>query len=143
MFVTTNLYNVLQYLRKPEHERIMWIDAVCINQENDRERAEQVGIMKGIYTRAWHVVIWLGRETPEDKIAFELLNRFKQIFDERGLVEIGPEHYSTVGLPSIHDSDWSHWTALVKLFQRSWFQRIWVLQEAAVCKRHRVSVNPP
>ncbi|KAE8445911.1 hypothetical protein EG329_012690 [Mollisiaceae sp. DMI_Dod_QoI] len=142
MFVTTHLYDVLQYLRKPEEERIMWIDALCINQRDDHERSEQVGIMKDIYTKAWHVVIWLGRETPEDKIAFELLDRFKQIFDERGLVELGPEHYRTVGLPWLHDPNWSHWTALVKLFQRSWFQRIWVVQEAAMAREATVVCGP-
>lgn len=82
MFVTTHLHDALQYLRTPEHERIMWIGAVCINQRNDCERAEQVRIMNDIYTKAWYVVIWLGKETPEDKMAFELLDRFKEIFEE-------------------------------------------------------------
>jgi len=50
--VTHHLFKALQYLRRPEQERIMWIDAVCIDQKNDKERAKQVGIMKNIYTKA-------------------------------------------------------------------------------------------
>ena len=125
---------------KESHETIRHVNKFW---QTHARMAEQVRIMNDIYTKAWHVVIWLGKETPEDKMAFELLDRFKEIFDERGLVEIGPEHYRAVGLPTIHDSDWSHWTAVVELFQRSWFQRIWVVQEAAVCNRRRVSVNFP
>jgi hypothetical protein len=42
MSVTCNLYDAIKYLRNPEQERIMWIDAVCINQKHDQERTEQV-----------------------------------------------------------------------------------------------------
>ncbi|KAF4633399.1 hypothetical protein G7Y89_g4718 [Cudoniella acicularis] len=129
MLVTRNLFDVLQYLRKPESQRIMWIDAVCINQRNDQERTEQVGMMKDIYKKALHVVIWLGRDTLEDKAAFSLLNRFEDVFAKHGLVNIGPESFSTAGLPKMGDPDW---VALVKLFQRPWFRRIWVVQEAAM-----------
>lgn len=139
IFVTGHLYDALRYLRKPDQERIMWIDAVCINQRDDKERTEQVGIMRQIYTKAWHVVIWLGRETLEDKEAFSLLSQFEDIFAEHGVIEIGPEHIQILGLPTIESSKW---IALVKLFQRPWFERIWVVQEAAVCKRHSLFCNP-
>src|SRR5882724_7888649 len=44
MPVTQNLYDALRYLRQPDRERIMWIDAICINQKNDLERTQQVGM---------------------------------------------------------------------------------------------------
>jgi hypothetical protein len=113
----------------------MWIDAVCINQRADRERAEQVGIMKDIYAKAFRVAIWLGKETLEDKAAFALLYRFKDVFEKWGLCELGPENLLNVGLPKEDEPE--EWTALVKLFQRTWFQRIWVIQEAIVCKLPR------
>jgi hypothetical protein len=88
--------------------------------------------MKDIYTKAFHVVIWLGKESLEDKAAFSILGRFKHIFAKYGSVDIGPENWGYVGLPLENEPD--DWIALVKLFQRSWFQRIWVIQEAVVCK---------
>ncbi len=72
--VTQNLYDALKYLRQSDKERIMWIDAICINQTNDVERSKQVGIMKDIYKKAIHVVLWLGKETAEDADAFTLLS---------------------------------------------------------------------
>lgn len=42
---------------------MLWVDAVCIDQENFKERGEQVKIIKQIYTRAARVLVWLG---PED-----------------------------------------------------------------------------
>ena len=138
IFVTQNLYDVIKYPRNSEHERIMWIDAVCINQRNDRERIEQVGIVKVIYTKASRVVIWLGRETSEDKGAFSILNRFKELFAKYGLVDIGPFPDQSLGFPNISDPEWS---ALVRLFQREWFQRIWMVQEATVGKFPRASLH--
>jgi hypothetical protein len=137
LFVTQNLYDAIKYLRNPEHERIMWIDAVCINQKHDQERTEQVGIMKDIYAKASRVVIWLGKETSEDKAAFSILNRFKEIFAKNGLYDIGPYPDQSLGFPSFYDPQW---LALVRLFQREWFQRIWVVQEATVCQFYRLSL---
>jgi Heterokaryon incompatibility protein (HET) len=77
MSVTCNVYHALQYLPNPELERVMWIDAVCINQWHDQERTEQVGIMKDIFAKASRVVIRLERETQEDKATFSMLNWFK------------------------------------------------------------------
>lgn len=42
--------------------RLIWVDALCINQEDDRERAGQVKIMGSIYQRARLVKVWLGKE---------------------------------------------------------------------------------
>jgi len=131
MLVTHRLHEALYYLREREHERTVWIDAVCINQEDLRERGEQVRIMKEIFAKAFHVVIWLGRETEEDQVAFSVLDRFKNLFDTRGYGDVGPECYVDAGLPDTNDPDWA---ALVKLFQRPSFRRIWVVQEATVSR---------
>lgn len=58
--VTASLYEALSYLRYPDRTRTLWIDAVCINQDDIEERAAQVAIMRLIYTQADRVIIWLG-----------------------------------------------------------------------------------
>ncbi|KAI5859407.1 heterokaryon incompatibility protein-domain-containing protein [Durotheca rogersii] len=62
--VTLNLYTALQYLRKTDTERILWIDAICINQDDIPEREHQVSLMDQIYANAQQVFCWLG--TPND-----------------------------------------------------------------------------
>lgn len=54
-----NLYSALFHLRKSEI-RVLWVDAVCIDQTNTKEREYQVGLMSFIYSRASCVVVWLG-----------------------------------------------------------------------------------
>lgn len=58
--VTTNLYSALRRLRYPDYTRIIWIDAICINQSNLEERSQQVLLMKNIYEGAEEVLMWMG-----------------------------------------------------------------------------------
>ncbi|XHG04947.1 hypothetical protein AWENTII_008201 [Aspergillus wentii] len=58
--VTMNLWSALFRLRRKEERRRLWVDAICINQENIQERNQQVRIMRDIYQSAKHVIIWLG-----------------------------------------------------------------------------------
>jgi Heterokaryon incompatibility protein (HET) len=64
IFVTANLLAALKRLRLPTLRRYLWIDAVCIDQENADERMQQVSIMDKIYMAGDKVLIWLGDEIP-------------------------------------------------------------------------------
>lgn len=61
--VGRNLLEALKFLRDPEKERVIWIDAICINQEDIQEKNRQITIMPYIYTRAQVVLVWLGVPT--------------------------------------------------------------------------------
>lgn len=71
--VTRNLDGALRRLRDPDLDRILWVDAVCINQDDLEERANQVQIMAMIYAYASRVIVWLGEEADGSKEAMELL----------------------------------------------------------------------
>ncbi len=58
--VTTNLATALRHLRHKDEPRVLWADAICINQANITEREQQVAIMSRIYTLASSDVLWLG-----------------------------------------------------------------------------------
>lgn len=66
--VTQNCYEALFHLRQRFHRRVLWIDAICIDQnDNDdstRERNHQVRFMFEIYARARTVLVWLGCAVP-------------------------------------------------------------------------------
>jgi hypothetical protein len=57
--VTKNLENALQHMRDQIAERTMWIDAICVDQENEGERSQQVQLMVDIYKNAFGVHVWL------------------------------------------------------------------------------------
>jgi hypothetical protein len=92
-----------------------------------------VGRIKDIYKKAIHVVIWLGKQTAEDADAFTLLSRFEKLFREKGMVDVGNVENLLYGLDLPVETS-PAWTALVRLFQRPWFQRIWVFQEAVMAR---------
>ena len=60
VLVTPNLYKALSHLRHGSIERILWVDAVCINQADIREKNEQISPIREIYGGAKEVVVWLG-----------------------------------------------------------------------------------
>lgn len=59
-YITHNLYLVLLHLRSPYQAVSLWIDAICINQNDDAERNLQVSLMSEIYTTATRVLAWVG-----------------------------------------------------------------------------------
>jgi hypothetical protein len=58
--IRQNLYSALNHLRSPVQDRILWADAICINQQDLQERGEQVAFMGRIYAAARRVLVWVG-----------------------------------------------------------------------------------
>lgn len=86
--ITPNVTSLLNSLRYPNEPRVLWIDAICINQANASERSVQVQQMRQIYSRAQRIIIWLGLATEdgESDRAFRFLQRmgtYKKKHDQR------------------------------------------------------------
>ncbi|KUJ08242.1 heterokaryon incompatibility, partial [Mollisia scopiformis] len=60
MPITRNLEVALRHLRYSVRRRVLWVDAICINQRDDEEKGRQLPRMGDIYQRARSVAIWLG-----------------------------------------------------------------------------------
>jgi hypothetical protein len=60
ILITRNLHAALNDLRYKDRERILWADALCINQSDLVERTHQVSLMSSVYGRAALVIVWLG-----------------------------------------------------------------------------------
>lgn len=61
--VTASLLGGLRHLRHPEDVRLIWADAICINQTNIKEKAHEANLMATIYDKVAEVFVWLGK-TP-------------------------------------------------------------------------------
>ncbi|KAK0724351.1 heterokaryon incompatibility protein-domain-containing protein [Lasiosphaeris hirsuta] len=70
-----NLYKALSHLRDCFVERILWIDAICINQRDDKEKGHEVQSMAKIYAKASHVIAWLGEAVDNSNSALEVILR--------------------------------------------------------------------
>lgn len=71
--LTTNLASALRHIRSVSKTRILWIDAICINQKDFEERGQQVQRMGSIYKSASRVLAWLGPSTQSTKLAISTL----------------------------------------------------------------------
>lgn len=61
LYITRNLYNALQVFRYKDRPRLLWIDAICINQSDLSEKSRQIVLMKDVYSRCKACNVWLGR----------------------------------------------------------------------------------
>lgn len=126
--------DALERARPPSE---FWIDALCINQQDIEEKNHQVSLMGEIYNKCAKTWIWLGEEDQFSQKAFELLEILANISqDDAGKVErVGKAENMALlielGLPGF--DSW-RWFALFALFERQWFRRSWVMQEAALSR---------
>ncbi|KAL7620927.1 hypothetical protein AAE478_008238 [Parahypoxylon ruwenzoriense] len=74
-FVTENLDSALRHLRLASIKRYLWVDALCINQFDVKEKSIQVGRMFSIYKKARRVVAWnSGWDQQKSKILSTVLS---------------------------------------------------------------------
>ena len=131
--ITSNLEAALRQMRKIQpqwggKESYWWIDAICINQEDLAERNQQVSMMRRIYKNSSGVHIWLGVGGEDSAIGMSMIERLSQV------PKLGPGE-PDIQYPNEPDEQkLLHWKAVAALFQRQWWERIWVRQETALGK---------
>jgi len=74
LLVTPNCEAALRRFRRPKKSRILWIDAICIDQSNLEEKGKQVPLMADVYHLASRVLIWLGNGTKKTARGFRYLH---------------------------------------------------------------------
>ncbi|PMD41093.1 hypothetical protein L207DRAFT_632593 [Hyaloscypha variabilis F] len=122
--VRENLWLALQHLRWTSEARVLWIDALCIHQQNVHERNHQVSQMGRIYNRARRVIVWLGPSDSGSKIFFGLLSRggttYVSLLRD---IKITLERNLGVPIPEIHS-----------VFSRPYWKRLWIIQEVLLAR---------
>ncbi|KAK3376432.1 heterokaryon incompatibility protein-domain-containing protein [Lasiosphaeria ovina] len=105
-----SLHQALVALRHKDVARRLWIDAICINQPDEEEKGNQLRLMSMIYSKAETVEIWLGLAGDDSDIALRAISGEKFPVRDAGTVL----------------------TALDALVRRSWFTRLWIIQEVVL-----------
>ncbi|KAM0541752.1 hypothetical protein ACHAPJ_013109 [Fusarium lateritium] len=147
--VTDNLHAALRRLRYRDRERVLWVDALCINQSDVKEKGQQIDLMGRIYKGSLQCLVWLGeistgnherlRITTQDvEAAYEMIRLIADGELEGDLPATLSSGTARKGAAS----------ALRGMMSREnmWWQRIWTVQEATLSSRktvlwHTVSIS--
>ncbi|KAG7294085.1 hypothetical protein NEMBOFW57_004147 [Staphylotrichum longicolle] len=121
--ITANCASMLRRLRLAHKDRILWVDAICINQSDTLEKDAQVAMMGDVYNRARRVIIDIGEASKTSDEALTCLEKVAYI-----VVDCQRD--------ILHSFQSGLWMKEVvnDLYQRPWFSRIWVLQEAFMAR---------
>jgi hypothetical protein len=150
-FVTYNLHVALAALRHRDHDVFFWIDAICINQNDNAEKSSQVQMMRDIYAKATRTHVWLGLATDDTSRTFESWRRFSQTTPEErkqtalafeswtyGSDNISEERDPCWGKPDVSDLFQDllvHGASeIIEMTEHEWWRRVWVIQEVVLSR---------
>jgi hypothetical protein len=133
----------------PNSNLYVWIDAICINQDDLEERALQVRIMDQIYHKAAHTIIWLGRADQYSQAAAETISRVasypRDVFAQSEATPFRRQDPEIYAKSNLAYTSWMDWCSLAALLKRQWFSRLWIIQEAILstslvllCGKHEI-----
>lgn len=137
--LTHSLIRALLGMRHEKHSEMLWVDQICIDQENKVERSSQVALMKRIYSNALYVRVWLGDDTGngQGERAFKLATQIANSVDETdiltqplSLLEMDAQTCAQYRIPPLEEAT-DDYLALGRLLDRPWFVRSWIVQEVS------------
>jgi hypothetical protein len=111
-FISTRLHEVLLDIRDSTGPRFVWIDAICINQQDISERNKQVQLMRRIYRDAQVVRVWLDLKFDPNTPVFLSL---KALNSESACTDLGVEP--------------DFWDPVCAIFANDYWSRVWIQQE--------------
>ncbi len=129
-----NLVAAMRHLRHKHNPRVVWVDALCINQKDDAEKGPQVSMMGEIYRLATRVVAWLGPERDNSNRAMEMM----EYIGSQVEVDFKTQSMQPVnGCTDPYMADLSYLLplsiedlqAIYHLLNRQWYERLWIRQE--------------
>jgi hypothetical protein len=130
--IRENLYRALVQLRSRTATRLLWIDALSIDQCNQEEVGDQVAKMGAIYAGANSVIVWLGEASANSSLAFSLLDSIMENLHNNEIV----------GQILKSRSNDSALDSLSEILRRDYWSRVWVIQEVHFAKQITVHCGP-
>lgn len=127
MKIMVPVHEFLVWLQTEQHEPLLWIDSLCIDQDPATEASEkevQILLMGHIFSQADRVLVWLGELDLVDKV----------IALVAALADGSHVPFQLTSENLVDRGDQSAWEALCHLLSHAWFTRIWVAQEVILAK---------
>ena len=148
--VPISAVEALRQFRLHDRDRLLWIDAVCINQSDIDERSSQVAMMGDIYTSSAQTLVYMNTDADTFRVkkAFELMERIREGFLQQEGTSWIPSFYASKGnkgmkeraqLVVLRDDD--NLGLLNVVFENPWFSRLWVWQEVLLASKCRVNMK--
>jgi hypothetical protein len=167
--ITSSLEQALRHLQHPSEYVILWVDQICINQQDNEEKSKQVALMGDIYQAAEETLVWLGvtesnsdlfmrvwREVGRLAEGFKMMDYYTP--DQFPILRritnnIDPDDPRTIEFNETRHQAASRFTfefleAMKEWHKRPWFTRVWVVQEFSlagkatfVCGHQRISAE--
>ncbi|KAE8444850.1 hypothetical protein EG329_014205 [Mollisiaceae sp. DMI_Dod_QoI] len=137
--IRNNLHDALLRIRLRNKTRWLWVDALCINQADNRERTHQVGMMGTIYQSAKRVIAWLGDGNEHDILAIRTFRRIIA-FSRKGKPIKHVENHED---PDNKDNriDLQETQAIAEWGAKSYWHRVWIVQELFLAQDLIVTVG--
>lgn len=133
--------------------KLFWVDAVCIDQHSEAERSHQVSQMGKIFNTAAETIIWLGSSSEDSDLAFESLSELSMAsiavqvrgninswslfpFDEAATSPSARAVLAELDtiLADLKRNNSTKLAAVISLYERPWFRRVWVIQERVLSR---------
>lgn len=161
--ITRSLESALRQMRLNTGVRVLWVDAICINQADDDEKSAQVAIMAKIYKGGKQTLAWLGNADCWTGMAFKYFKR--QISEDSNSTGIHEEPTDEseywAGDPTAKSQDLRHLRRVWEIYQnllshvffrsildRPYFERAWIVQEIVLssevifmCGKHEITAE--
>lgn len=145
--VTQNLATALGFIRGSWAPATLWVDAVCINQDDDREKETQIPLMGRVYSSAEATICWVATDPTPDKICsvganLAFLSNPEAIPLEvrKMMLSVEPRSAPEVGQTDINEvlaqcTEAMVPLVLLKLEGSDYWNRTWIVQEILLSKR--------
>ncbi|KAK8083994.1 hypothetical protein PG996_002775 [Apiospora saccharicola] len=139
--ISLHLYEALDRLRSDTEPVKVWVDGLCINQKDDAERTHQVKIMREIYQSSIEVIVWLGESRVDDKLGptstepGSLVER--DVWGALHIVQLLASGQLALDIPAFRNLDEAGpiMRGFKAIAERSWWERVWVVQEVVVANK--------
>lgn len=144
---TAATYNALYNCSQLWGSKLVWIDYICINQSDDKEKSAQVPLMKDIYSKAHQVIVCIS-DSRIPSLWEKVVNIVGGLHDSRVAIDMIKDLGKLITENKLSASEFSafisreqnshrifRWRALQEFLANKWFGRVWVVQEVAVNSR--------
>ncbi|KAK1599316.1 heterokaryon incompatibility protein [Colletotrichum navitas] len=152
LWITASLDTALRHIRREDEPVTLWVDQICIKQEDAAEKSEQVPLMAQIYSKAELVIVWLGPAADGSDAVMECWGDVGQAARDLGIESYLTRERLPLLFPVLENRDpgdevtasfqallqraapafQAVLEAMLAFNERPWFNRVWTIQEQAL-----------